>query len=239
MDSILLFLIEFKNVIIEFFCVLSAFNSYAVVFRIFLAALIGGCVGYERSQHGRAAGLRTHVLVCVGASITVLAGLYTATYLGFSNDPLRIGAQVVSGIGFLGAGTILTRNKAHVTGLTTAAGLWTTACIGLVIGMGFYLAGVLALVVIWIASTLLTRLERKTKNRMGKSYYLEINDITKVNEFCDLISDQVVDLQIITAKSGMPNHVGMICFIPDACTDPDLIQRIRSIDETVIAVPTT
>lgn len=89
-----------------------------------MAALLGGIIGYERERHGRAAGLRTHILVCIGSATAVIGGLYVAYQLGFSNDPLRAGAQVISGIGFLGAGTILTRNGDHVIGLTTAAGLW-------------------------------------------------------------------------------------------------------------------
>ena len=87
--------------------------------------------------------MRTHVLVCLGAAMTSMVGLYSAEVLGFTNDPLRVSAQVISGIGFLGAGTIMTRNHAQITGLTTAAGLWATASLGLCIGTGVY-GGVLA-----------------------------------------------------------------------------------------------
>lgn len=105
---------------------LTDFTLAACLVRLAMAALLGGIIGYERERHGRAAGLRTHILVCIGSATAVIGGLYVAYQLGFSNDPLRAGAQVISGIGFLGAGTILTRNGDHVIGLTTAAGLCIT-----------------------------------------------------------------------------------------------------------------
>ena len=103
---------------------LQEFNGVSVTVRVLLAAVLGGLVGSERGRRGRAAGMRTHVLVCLGAAMTSMVGLYSAEVLGFTNDPLRVSAQVISGIGFLGAGTIMTRNHAQITGLTPAAGLW-------------------------------------------------------------------------------------------------------------------
>ena len=116
---------------------LSEFNIWSITFRILLATVIGGCIGSERGRHGRAAGLRTHILVCLGSTMTVMLGIYSVQVLGLGGDPMRVSAQVISGIGFLGAGTILTRGRFHITGLTTAAGLWTTASLGLAIGAGF------------------------------------------------------------------------------------------------------
>ena len=95
--------------------ILAGLNVWSVLFRLLLAAAFGGCIGLERGKHNRAAGLRTHILVCVGSAVTILVGLYTAQELGFANDPMRIGAQVISGIGFLGAGTILHRDHTQVT----------------------------------------------------------------------------------------------------------------------------
>lgn len=138
---------------------LDDFNIWSVSLRILLSALIGGIIGSERGRHGRAAGLRTHILVSLGATMTTMLGFYVAHELGFNSDPLRMGSQVVSGIGFLGAGTIMVRNRLRVTGLTTAAGLWTTACIGLAIGIGFYLGAILAFLVVVITMSMLARLE--------------------------------------------------------------------------------
>ena len=116
------------HAIISFF---QAYTTPSVIVRMLLAVACGGIIGMERGRHGRAAGLRTHVLVSVGAAISAIVGLYTTEILGYSNDPLRVGAQVISGIGFLGVGSILVVGKSHVRGLTTAAGLWATASIGL------------------------------------------------------------------------------------------------------------
>ena len=114
-------------------------NILTLIIRTLLALLCAGVIGFERDAHGAAAGLRTHILVCLGAMIAMSTGIFTATY--FSGDASRIGAQVVSGIGFLGAGTIMV-HRGHVKGLTTAAGLWASACIGLAIGAGFYEAAI-------------------------------------------------------------------------------------------------
>ena len=105
----------------------------AVVLRIVLAILIGGLIGFERELKNRPAGLRTYMVVCLGACMVMLTNQYVTQVFG-SGDPVRMGAQVISGVGFLGVGTIVIRNQSQVKGLTTAAGLWTTACIGLAIG---------------------------------------------------------------------------------------------------------
>ena len=118
-------------------------NLLTMILRTLLALLCAGVIGYERDAHGSAAGLRTHILVCIGAMIAMSTGVFAATH--FSGDASRIGAQVVSGIGFLGAGTIMV-NRGHIKGLTTAAGLWASACIGLAIGTGFYEAAIVGTV---------------------------------------------------------------------------------------------
>lgn len=218
--------------------ILSGFNMYSVAFRIFLAAVMGGCIGMERGHHGRAAGLRTHILVCVGAAMTVMVGLYAALDLGFTNDPMRVSAQVISGIGFLGAGTILTQNKSRIRGLTTAAGLWTTASIGLAAGLGFYWAAVVAFMVVMVTITVLTRLEKNPQNRSGRLYYLELSDVDRVNPFCDAMAKNIGSIQIVSARSGMANHVGLICFLIGDGKENSLLEEIRRLDGTVIAVPT-
>ena len=112
-------------------------SQFEMIARLFLAAILSGLVGYEREIHGRLAGFRTHILVCVGSTLIMLTSMYIfEIYRGLATpDPARIAAQVVSGIGFLGAGTII-RFKASVRGLTTAASLWTIAGIGLAVGSG-------------------------------------------------------------------------------------------------------
>ena len=98
---------------------LNDFNIISVIVRVFLAMLLGGCIGLEREKSKRPAGFRTHILVCVASCMTALIGLYVVYEMGANSDPVRIAAQVISGIGFLGVGTILVKEHDHITGLTT------------------------------------------------------------------------------------------------------------------------
>jgi putative Mg2+ transporter-C (MgtC) family protein len=193
----------------EIYDFLTALNPCSIAFRILLSALLGGVVGWERGHHGRAAGLRTHILVCLGAAVSTLVGLYTALELGFNNDPLRVGAQVVSGIGFLGVGTIMIRNREHVTGLTTAAGLWVTACIGLAVGVGFYLTAILAFLVVITAFSILGHIEFGKKPSDVRICYVEFNSTDGLQGFYETVKALVLGVEIIPAKSGLQNHVGM------------------------------
>ena len=126
----------------------------AVVLRIVTAFLLGGALGLERGLKQRPAGLRTHMLLCVGAASTMLVSQYIYASYGVG-DPSRLSAQVLSGIGFLGAGTIIITRRNQIKGLTTAATLWATACMGLAVGSGFlecaivmYLAIIIILLVV-------------------------------------------------------------------------------------------
>lgn len=110
------------------------------IVRILLAAICGAVIGTERGRKHRPAGLRTHMLVCVAAALVMVTNEQLIQVYG-SGAPTRMGAQVISGIGFLGAGTIITDRQSRIRGLTTAAGLWASACVGLAIGSGYYLGG--------------------------------------------------------------------------------------------------
>lgn len=120
------------------FANLQDLNTLTVFVRLILATLMGGIIGLDRDRKSRAAGMRTHMVVSLGAAIAMITNEYMIAANGGQGDPTRMGAQVISGIGFLGAGTILVRKNDKITGLTTAAGLWATATIGLAIGSGFY-----------------------------------------------------------------------------------------------------
>ena len=136
----------------------------AVILRIFAAVIVGGILGLERGMKHRPAGLRTYMLVCVGACVIMLTNQY-AFQMFDTGDPVRMGAQVVSGIGFLGAGTIIVTRRSQIKGLTTAAGLWTAAIVGLALGAGFFEGGLLATVLILLAESLFSRLEHWILNR--------------------------------------------------------------------------
>jgi putative Mg2+ transporter-C (MgtC) family protein len=138
------------------YTVLTSIYSYThsyidIIFKIVLAIILGGLIGLERESINRPAGFRTHILVCVGSALVMMISEYMfEIYHGIVNlDPARLGAQVISGIGFLGAGTII-RDGANVKGLTTAASLWVVACIGLAIGTGFYSAAIISSVMVYI-----------------------------------------------------------------------------------------
>ncbi len=108
-----------------------------ICFRIFAAVLFGGIIGMERGKKNRPAGLRTYMLVCIGSCIVMITNQYIYQFYQ-TGDPVRLGAQVISGIGFLGAGTIVVTPHNQIKGLTTAAGLWAAACVGLALGLGLY-----------------------------------------------------------------------------------------------------
>lgn len=218
------------------------FNTFSVTVRVLLSALMGGLIGNERGRTGRPAGLRTHILVCTGATLTTLMGVYTAEVLGYPNDPLRVGAQVISGIGFLGAGTILMRGKMHVLGLTTAAGLWTTATLGLCLGIGFYWGAILGFLVILFAMLYLTRAEvfdqKRNQLRTPQSFYLEIADIDRVNDLHDMMSGEYVHLHIVTAKSGMAQHIGIELTTTSRTKASDILMyELRDLDYITFVVP--
>ena len=112
-------------------------NDISIIIRVLLSIIIGGVIGIERGRKHHPAGFRTYMLVCLGATLVMMTNQYI--YQTFSNgDISRLGAQVINGIGFLGAGTIIVTRKNQVRGLTTAAGLWSSACLGLAVGIGFY-----------------------------------------------------------------------------------------------------
>ena len=135
-------------------------SNEMVLQRLLLTALLSGLIGYEREWHGRAAGLRTHLLVGVGSALVMLTALYLMEGLAgrVTIDPTRMSAQVISGIGFLGAGTIM-QFRASVRGLTTAAGLWVVAGIGLAAGSGFAFGAIMTTVIVLVALFGLRRFE--------------------------------------------------------------------------------
>lgn len=145
-------------------------NDFTIIIRLLMAVIFGGIIGIERGRSGRPAGLRTHILVCLGSAMAMMTNQYIYEQYGTS-DPTRMAAQVISGIGFLGAGTIIVTGRHQVKGLTTAAGLWATACMGLAIGIGFYKAAVVGCILIVFATVVLHRLDNFM---LAKSKVLDI-----------------------------------------------------------------
>ena len=146
--------------------VLREVTLISVLLRPIVALVLGGMIGLERGMKNRPAGLRTYMLVCLGACMIMLTNQYIYQLFG-TGDPVRMGAQVVSGIGFLGAGTIMVTRRNQIRGLTTAAGLWAAAAIGLAVGIGFYegavVGGVSIFLILIVLSPLDHRVHRRTK----------------------------------------------------------------------------
>ena len=148
----------------------------SVAVRMLLAVVCGGIIGMEREYKRRPAGFRTHILICLGAAMTTLTSQYLYLVLHYYTDMARLGAQVVAGVGFIGAGTIIVTRRQRVKGLTTAAGLWAADIIGLTLGAGFYEGGLLATLLILLAELLFSKLEyRMLDNAPEINLYMEYN----------------------------------------------------------------
>lgn len=222
---------------------LSEFNCVTVIVRVILAAVIGGVIGAERGLHRRAAGMRTHMLVCLGSALTTLIGVYNLQVLGVTwADPMRIGAQVVSGVGFLGAGTImLKKGSSQIRGLTTAAGVWATAIIGLAVGAGFYLGAIIATVSVVMAFTVVSTLEEKMSAKRQRLFiYLEISDVGFMTVVLEQIQSRygATEIQVTPPRTGVSDHVGVEALIkmPRKHTVEQRIQDLQKIDGVVFAI---
>ena len=189
---------------LELFHGLRDMTLLSVTLRMLCAMLCGGIIGIEREYKRRPAGFRTHILICMGAAMTTLTSQYLLLERGYYTDLSRLGAQVIAGIGFIGAGTIVVTSHQRVKGLTTAAGLWTSAIVGLCLGAGFYEAGLLATVLILMAESLFSRLEYWILSRSPViNLFLEYTDgscLDEVLRICRERSVKVMNLQITRHK---------------------------------------
>lgn len=164
---------------------LRSINLVSILLRIALSLIVGGLLGIERGRKNRPAGFRTYMLVCLGAALVMMTNQYVYQYFGVS-DPVRMGAQVVSGIGFLGAGTILITSRNQVKGITTAAGLWAAACAGLAVGVGFYEGAVLGGIVIFLIMSIFQRIDYHIHhNSKTIDLYLEYHNERPFSEFTE------------------------------------------------------
>ena len=206
-----------------------------VLIRSLAAVLVGTLIGSERARHGRAAGMRTHILVCLGACMTSMTSAFVAQAAGIDGDVFRIPALVISGIGFLGAGMIILKNNSMIAGLTTAAGVWTTGTIGVALGYGFYVGAAVVTLLFLAATILFAKIERKRKTT--EAVYLEVDDLYKVNAVITALRQQLptdFSCQIIAPKSEKDGNVGLSILI-EGETDVD-VDALCAIDGTAYAV---
>lgn len=159
----------------------------SILFRLLMAIVLSFLIGIERSTRNHAAGLRTYILVTLGATIAMLTNQFIFEAYG-SGDGARLGAQVISGIGFLGAGTIMVTSRSQIRGLTTAAGLWASACMGLAIGVGFYALAITATIAILICFTVLQGVENSLKDRSRSfTIHIELTDTIYLRDLINFI----------------------------------------------------
>ena len=181
-----------------------------VIVRLGLAVTMGSIIGTERAKNGQSAGVRTHLLVCLGSALSALISVYLAEVLGNTGDLTRISAQVISGIGFLGAGMIMIKNNNVIKGLTTAAGVWTTSIIGIALGYGFYYGAFVAFVLFLAAIIAFSKLENSRISKVAA--YVEIDDMYVANAVISQMKElfgKSFTYGITAARSGNVEHLGI------------------------------
>ena len=195
---------------------LSDVTILSIIVRIILAIVLGGIIGLERGTRNHPAGFRTHILVCVGACLAMLTNQYVMENISQLTDPTRLGAQVITGVGFLGVGTILITGRNKIKGLTTAAGLWASACMGLAIGIGFYWGAIIAGICIFLALSLFSKLEEYVYSRSRiMDVYLELDSFNMIKDIINSMKEMeilVIDMRFSPEKTisgGVGVHLNL------------------------------
>lgn len=203
------------------------FNYVSVVFRLVLATICGGVIGLERGKRRQAAGFRTYALVCMGAALASSTNIYIIQI--FDGDSTRISAQIISGIGFLGAGTILITGNKQIKGLTTAAGLWASGAMGLAIGVGFYVPAIIACILIFLILTALNKIEKYFyQNSKVIDFFIEFEDIRNVSLFLQHLRDcfiKATNMEITKSKVTGETSVSILItiYLPKRQNHSDII----------------
>lgn len=185
----------------------------AVVIRIVLAIIIGGLIGFERELKNRPAGLRTYMVVCLGSCMIMLTNQYIFQASG-TGDPVRMGAQVISGIGFLGAGTIMVTRRNQIKGLTTAAGLWTAAGVGLAVGVGFYEAAIAGGLAVFVVMTLLQKMDnRMHRKTQTLEVYIELDKDCSLGDLLRQLRGKDIEVRDIQREHDVESDDGTRAYL--------------------------
>lgn len=210
--------------------------------RLVLAVLCGGLIGIEREYKRRPAGFRTHILICLGAAVTTLTSQYLYLVLGLYTDVARLGAQVVAGIGFIGAGTIIVTNRQRVKGLTTAAGLWTSAIIGLVCGAGYIEGAVFATFMVLVAELLLVKIEYRFARKLtDTNLYIEYYKAESIENIVHSLREHKVkmsglEISRVTDDDGRHRYSAVVTVQASRNgLDTELLKGLQSMDN-ILAV---
>ena len=220
---------------------LRRFNMVSVICRLLLALLCGTAIGFERSYKNRPAGFRTHILVCIAAATASMLGLYLYLNLNLPTDMSRIGAGVVSGLGFIGAGTIIVTRNRTIKGLTTAAGLWTSGVIGLSIGAGFYEAGIFATVLVLFTETIFSLIGQRIQHTPEFQIRLDYHEKSALDQVMRYCKDKKVAITNLHVTSNDNNLIysATILLRPHSKVNRDLLlshirgmQGVMEVEET-------
>ena len=183
-------------------------NTLTILFRMVLAIICGGLIGLERSVKNRPAGFRTHILIIVGATTASLTGHYIYLNMSLPTDMSRLGAQVITGLGFIGAGTIIVTGQKTVKGLTTAAGLWATGIVGLAIGAGFYEGAIVGTIAILFCEIVMGKVKIKRQKAFRCVINYQYKDtLDHILRFCKDRGIAIKSLQIESESDGTGSKV--------------------------------
>ena len=228
---------------IPFFDSLRDINVLSVSVRMLLAVICGGVIGIEREFKRRPAGFRTHILICLGAAMTTLTSQFLYLNMHYYTDMARLGAQVVAGMGFIGAGTIIVTRRQRVKGLTTAAGLWTAAIVGLALGGGFYEGGIAATGLILLAELLFSKLEyRMLDNAPEVNLFMEYSGKPCLEKVLKLYRERelkVINMEITRSTESETHNACAIftlrlnrrCGVERLLTEMNAVPGVVSVEE--------
>ena len=222
-------------------------NIYSMVLRVFLAMLVGGLIGFERERKGRPAGFRTYMLVAMGAATTVMLSQYygllfdgpwaeIAAKMGIKTDISRFGAQVINGVGFLGAGTIIVTGRQEVKGLTTAACLWASACMGLAVGAGFYECVLIGFLLILITIKFLPRVDNYILSKSRRLFvFVEMDSIENLGVIINHLKTNKInlfDIDLDKASRGNIEYVNALMgmYLPRKKAHAEVVASISTLE---------
>ena len=226
---------------------LKELNMLSMVLRICCAVLAGGLIGSEREKRGRAAGFRTYILVSLGAALTIILGQYlevmiktawaeAAFAVGIKTDTSRFGAQVINGVGFLGAGTIIVTGRQEIKGLTTAAGLWACACMGLAAGAGFYECVFICCVLMFLIMRVMPRIESRILSSVRNvNIYVEMDSISNLSILINRIKSlniEFTDMEMNKDKHDADKQINVLMNLrmPKRRNHTELLAELSVVD---------
>jgi putative Mg2+ transporter-C (MgtC) family protein len=216
-------------------CSIYEINIISVLLRTALALVFGGIIGLERGANRHPAGFRTYILVCVGAALAMMTNQYMLQTFE-AGDPARLGAQVITGVGFLGVGTILVTGRSKIKGLTTAAGLWASACLGLALGIGFYSGACIAAVVIFVSMAMLPKVENYFyRNSRVINLYIEVDTIEnfrKIKKYITSLEYSFYESHLSQTPPITPSAISfnVSLHLPKGVTHHETVEKLEQLE---------